>query len=104
MPLKIQTSEGWTEVIIVDNCDFDRFYAVAAVLQEYFNIAFIRKLNDFDSIYWDFEYKGSVLTIYYNVFLWISIFPKLLREAKDLDNENVVELSTLINAKLDSLN
>jgi len=96
MKPKIIINEEWAEAIIDADCNFDRFYFVAGVLQSNFNIIFTNKLNDLDSCYWDFEYKMSKLTLHFNVFVGIRIFPIAFKEATSFENDCVIEISTLL--------
>ena len=100
MKPKLETDKGWTEAIIDDDCEFEKFYTVADVLSNNFNLTFSNKLNEFDTLYWDFEYKGSELVLHYNIYLGISIFPKAFKSATETDNLSVVEISTLLFQKL----
>ena len=100
MKLKLETDEGWTEAIIDNECEFEKFYSVADVLSNHFNLTFSNKLNDFDTLYWDFEYKGSELVLLYNIYLGISVFPRSLKSATETDNSSVVEISNLLLQKL----
>lgn len=100
MKPKIETEKGWTEAIIDDDCEFSKFYTVADLLSSEFNLTFSNKLNDFDTLYWDFEYKGNDLVLHYNIYLGISIFPRAFKSATQTDNESVAEISTLLFQKL----
>ena len=100
MKPKLETDKGWTEAIIDDDCEFEKFYSVADVLSNQFNLIFSNKLNDFDSLYWDFKYKGSELVLHYNIDLGISIFPRSFKSATETDNLAVEEISTLLFQKL----
>jgi len=100
MKPKLETDKGWTEAIIDDDCEFEKFYSVADVLSNSFNLTFSNKLNDFDTLHWDFEYKGNELVLHYNSYLGISIFPKAFKSATETDNLSVVEISTLLFQKL----
>ena len=100
MKPKIETVKGWTEAIIDDDCEFSKFYTVADLLSSEFNLTFSNKLNDFDTLFWDFEYKGNDLVLHYNVYLGISIFPRAFKSSIQTDNESVVEISTLLFQKL----
>lgn len=100
MKPKLETDKGWTEAIIDDDCEFEKFYSVADVLSNYFNLTFSNKLNDFDTLYWDFEYKGTELVLHYNIYLGVSIFPKAFKSATEADNLSVVEISTSLFQKL----
>lgn len=103
MKPEIETEKGWTEAIIDNDCEFNKFYSVADLLSSDFYITFTKKLNDFDTFYWDFEYKSSNLVLHYNIYLGISIFPRALKSATQTDNESVVEISTLLLQKLNDL-
>ena len=92
MKPKIKTENGWLEVIIDDNCEYNKFYAVAEILENQFGLKFIHKLNDFDDIYWDFNYKNNLLTLHFNVYLGLSIFPRAFKEALKENNEAAFEL------------
>lgn len=100
MKPKLEIDKGWTEAIFDDDCEFEKFYSVADVLSNNFNLTFSNKLNEFDTLYWDFEYKGSELVLHYNIYLGISIFPKAFKSATETDNLSVVEISTLLFQKL----
>jgi hypothetical protein len=103
MKPKIETEKGWTEAIIDNDCEFSKFYIVADLLLSEFNLTFSNKLNDFDTLCWDFEYKGNYLVLHYNIYVGISIFPREFKSASQTDNESVVEISTLLFQKLFNL-
>ena len=52
------------------------FQLIADELTEAFNVQWKAKLNGFDQRYWDFEYKGIILSLQLEHFLGISIFVK----------------------------
>lgn len=96
MKPRFKTEKGWTEAIIDDDCEFRNFYTIADLLSSGFNLTFSNKLDDFDTLYWDFEYKGNNLVLHYNIFLGVSVFPKAFKSATQKDNEAVEEISTLL--------
>ncbi len=100
MKPQLNTEKGWTEAIIDDDCQLSRFYSIANLLSGSFNLTFSNKLNDLDSVYWDFEYKGNRLALHYNVYLGVSIFPTAFKSATQTENEAVVEISTMLYHKL----
>jgi len=100
MEIKINKDKGWSEAILDDDCEFEKFYRTAALLEEAFQGVFTQKLNDFDSLYWDFEYKGSSLILHYNIYMGISLFPAKFKEATVPDNKNVEELGALLFARM----
>ena len=67
------------EIIIKDNCDHEDFYRILAKSDDIgFNI--IEQLNGFDSKYIDIEYEKKILTLHYDIYLGISIYPKELND------------------------
>lgn len=99
----LETDKGWTEAIIDNDCELDKFYTVADIISKQFNLIFSNKLNDLDTFYWDFEYNESPLVLHYNIYLGISIFPREFKSASLRDNESVVEISTLLIEALNDL-
>lgn len=100
MKLKIEIQKGWTEAIIDDDCGYEKFYTCADLLEKNFNLTFTKKLDDFDTLYWDFEYLGSKLTLHYNIYLGVSVFPTEFKNATQTDNEQGAELGALLFEKL----
>lgn len=100
MKPQLETEKGWTEAIIDNDCEFSKFYEVADLLSGGFNLTFSNKLDDFDTLYWDFEYKGNNLVLHYNIYLGVSIFPRAFKSATQTNNEAVIEISTLLFQKL----
>ncbi len=96
MKPKIERDKGWIEVIIDDDCEYAKFYRVADILQTNFAVTFTNKINDLDSLYWDFEYNTSKLTLHYNVYMGISLFPTALADATEQDNSMVLQLGDLL--------
>lgn len=100
MSITLSREKGWIEAILDGNCDFSRFYDSAIILEKHFEINFTYKLNDFDTLYWDFKYKESNLCLHYNIYLGVSIFPKAFTASSSIDNENVIEIGELLFEKL----
>jgi len=96
MKPKIETKKGWTEVVIDDACGFEKFYRVAEVLQREFKLTFTNKLDHLDSLYWDFDYKECTLTLHYNIYAGVTLFPKAFKEATPADNGSAEEIGTLL--------
>lgn len=97
---RIKTDKHWTESIIDDDCGFEKFIRIADILQSNFNLTFTNKINDLDSIYWDFIYNESELVLFYNTYEGTTIFPKLLDLAAPNDNDMVVEIGFMLFQKL----
>ena len=100
MGIMIETDKGWTEVILDDNCNYNKFYLAAVILEKDFQIEFSDKLDDFDSLYWEFTYKESALMLHYNIYFGVRIFPKAFQLATPVDNESVIEIGELLFDKL----
>ena len=99
----IERANGWTEVILDGDCGFDRFYTAAEILQNNFHLTFTNKLNDLDTLYWDFVYRECKLVLFYNIYEGITIFPGAMKDATQEDNDRAVEIGTLLYQKLISL-
>jgi hypothetical protein len=104
MSLSIETIKGWTEVVLDGNCGYEKFYNAARILHEEFNIWFLSKLDDFDTLYWDFRYRDSLLCLHYNIYFGLSVFPRAFKLATVTDNERVIEIGELLYEKLSSWN
>lgn len=100
MSLTLRTNLGCTEAVIADDGGLRRFYQVADILSEDLKIKFSNKEDDFDTIDWEFKFKGHNLTLHYNIYNGISIFPTKTRDALNKDNKAVVELAGLLEGKL----
>lgn len=100
MSLTLRTDFGCTEAIIDDDCGLKRFYEVANILTDDLEINFNGKEDDFDTVTWNFTYRNHLLTLHYNIYTGISIFPYKFREAPRKDNEAVVEIAKFLENKL----
>jgi hypothetical protein len=90
--MKIDHSQGWTEAVIDSNCSIDKFYKIAEILKTILLISFSDKLGDTDSHYWDFTYKSRELTLHYNIYTGVSIFPKSLKNATESESLAVLDI------------
>ena len=100
MSLTLRTDLGCTEVVLVDGGSLKTFYYVAGVLNESLNIKFLNKEDEFDSISWDFKFKGQHLTLHYNIYNGITVFPTKTSAAAIKDNKAVVDLANALEGKL----
>jgi len=100
MSLTLRTTLGCTEAVIADDGGLKRFYQVADILSGDLQIRFSNKEDDFDTIDWEFKFKGHNLTLHYNIYNGISIFPTKTRDALNKDNKAVVELANVLETKL----
>ena len=83
---------GYNEAILDDTASFENFFQWADLLAEKLNISFTRKLDDFEALYWDFLYKGTTLTLSYNIFNGITVFPALEERSDAFENVAIAEL------------
>mgnify|MGYP001614685094 FL=1 len=100
MSLTLRTNLGCTEAVIADDGGLKQFYRVANVLSHDFDINFSNKEDDFDTIDWEFPFKGHNLTLHYSIYNGISIFPTKTRDAMSKDNKAVVELANVLEGRL----
>jgi hypothetical protein len=100
MSLTLRTDLGCTEAVIADNGSLKTFYYVAGVLNDYFKVKFLNKEDEFDSISWDFKFKGQQLTLHYNIYNGITVFPTKTSAAVSKDNKAVVDLAKALEGKL----
>jgi Protein of unknown function (DUF3630) len=100
MSLTLRNDFGCTEAIIDDDCGLKRFYEVANILSDDLEIKFTNKEDDFDTLTWDFAFKAHVLTLHYNIYTGISIYPRKFRQAVRKDNDAVVEVARFLETKL----
>lgn len=90
--MKINYSQGWTEAVLDSNCSIDKFYKIAEILKTLLSISFSAKLGDLESHYWSFFYQSRELTLHYNIYTGISIFPKSLKKATESDSLAVLDI------------
>lgn len=100
MSLALRTDFGCTEAIIDDDCGYNRFHEVANILSDDLDIQFTQKNSEPDTVYWDFQFRGFTLTLHYNIYTGVSIYPSKFREAIRKENEAVVELASFLEKKL----
>lgn len=101
MRLTLRTTFGCTEAIIADDGNLNLFYRVAGIINEDLRLKFVKKEDEFDSINWNFKFKGHPLTLHYNIYNGISVFPTKISGAAVKDNKAVVELAGVLGGKLD---
>ncbi|MGN6416193.1 MAG: DUF3630 family protein [Pseudobacter sp.] len=100
MSLTLRTDFGCTEAIIDDDCGLKRFYEVASILSEELDLPFTSKEEDPDTLAWNFQYKGFPLTLHYNIYTGVSIYPFKFRKALRKENDAVVEVASYLENKL----
>jgi hypothetical protein len=100
MSLTLRTTLGCTEAVIADDGGLKEFYRVANILSQDLDVNFSHKEDDFDTIDWEFRYKGHNITLHYSIYNGISIFPTKTKDALTKDNKAVVELASVIESKM----
>ena len=83
---------GYNEAILDDDASFEKFHRWADVISYKLKISFTKKLDDFEALYWDFIYKGTALTLSFNIFNGISVFPSLEEKSEHFENAAIAEL------------
>lgn len=100
MSLSLRTSLGCTEAVLADNGNLNMFYLVARLINDELRLKFVNKEDEFEAINWDFKYKGHPLTLRYDIYNGISVYPTKAGAAQPKDNLAVVELANIIDGKL----
>lgn len=86
----LANTKGYPVIMLSRNCDQIEFYNVATKIENLLRITFFNKINDFDSLFWDFQYRDTVLTLHFNVFLGLSIYPAKCMDC-GLDDQRIME-------------
>jgi hypothetical protein len=92
MSYQLKTKSGATEAVIDDNCGISKFYAIAHTLSEDLQVIFINQVDESETLNWDFKYKDQFLTLHYNIFEGVSIYPQHIKTAKK-ENIAVMEVA-----------
>ena len=100
MSLTLRTSLGCTEAVIDDDGGLKRFYQIAGILTDDFEVNFTNKEDDFDAISWNFALGNYKLTLHYSIYNGVSIFPTKTKDARRRENNLVVELGTVLAERL----
>ncbi len=99
MCYQLTTTLGGTEAVIDDNCGISKFYAIAGTLADELNVDFLNQVDDADTLDWDFKYKGNLLTLHYNIFNGVSIFPQHNLKSKQHNNA-VLEVAHFLETRV----
>jgi hypothetical protein len=100
MSLTLRTTFGCTEAVLDAEGSLKRFYQIADLLKDLFDIQFINKEDDFDAINWDFFLARHRLTLHYSIYNGVSIFPTRTKDARRRENNLVVELASVLEERL----
>jgi hypothetical protein len=85
MSYQLKTKSGATEAVIDDNCGISKFYAIAHTLSENLQVIFMNQVDDTETLNWDFKYKEQMLTLHYNIFEGVSIYPQQIKSKQTTD-------------------
>ncbi|MEP7107464.1 MAG: hypothetical protein ABI760_05765 [Ferruginibacter sp.] len=85
----LKTKHGNTEAVIDDNCGVSKFYAIADTLIIELKVDFLHLVDEAETLDWDFQYKNQLLTLHFNVFNGVSVFPQHVKSI--LKENNVVQ-------------
>jgi len=91
----LKTNYGATEAVIDDNCGISKFYSIAGTLADELKVKFINQVDDAETLDWDFKYKNIFLTLHYNIFNGVSIFPQKVN-GKQKVNKVVLEVADFL--------
>lgn len=100
MSVTLRTNLGCTEAVIAEDGTLNLFYQVASIINQDLRIKFLNKEDEFDSIRWDFKFRGYPLTLHYNIYNGISVFPTKTRDAMSKESKAAVELAGILENKL----
>ena len=92
MSYQLTSTLGTLEAVIDDNCGISKFYAIANTLADHLKVKFLNQIDDADTLDWDFKYKNQFLTLHYNIFNGVSIYPQQASSSKS-DNKIVMEVA-----------
>ena len=95
----LKTQQGNTEAVIDDNCGITKFYAIADTLANHLQVKFMNQIDDAEDLDWDFKYKNQFLTLHYNIFNGVSIFPQQINSKKS-DNKAVMEVAHFLERQI----
>lgn len=81
--MKTSNEEGAAPVtgtIIDENAGLHHFYAFTVTLSNNKHVRFIAKDDDVEDIEWHFKYRGHQLTLQYNIYNGVSLFPQFAKD------------------------
>lgn len=95
----LTTNSGNTEAVIDDNCGVSKFYAIAKTLAAELQIKFLNQDNDAETLDWDFHYQNQLLTLHYNIYNGVSVFP-LHSKSRLQENNAVLAIAQFLERKV----
>lgn len=99
MCYELKTNNGGTEAVIDDNCGISKFYAITNTLAKDLKVKFLNQVDDAETLDWDFQYRGQFLTLHYNIFNGVSIYPQQ-KIVGTKDNNAVMEVAHFLEHRI----
>jgi hypothetical protein len=65
-----------TSTVIDEHGGLQTFYSISNELSRMKHLRFVSKMDDIDSIEWDFKYRGEPLSLQYNIYNGVILTPK----------------------------
>jgi hypothetical protein len=100
--MKINNSNGWTEVVIKKESSKTDFYFIANLIEHHLDGDFSQKIEKSESNSFDFTYKTKDFTLLFSIYSGISLFPKSLTKSTSFENKKVIEMGESIISLLNS--
>ena len=79
-------TKSYSEILISNEPDSELFKSISDRLRTEFKAELIDKVEDLDSKYFDFKIKDNVLTLHFQNFIGITLFPKELNNSTEKTN------------------
>ena len=76
-----------TELVVLEKCGYNEFYSFARKMENVLLIKYKKKIDDYDTLWWDFDYIGNELTLKYNIYEGIIIYHFKGNKARNDDNK-----------------
>ena len=68
--------------VIDDNASLQQFYMLTNELSRIRKVRFTDKLDEVDSIEWNFKYRGHPLSLNYNIYTGVTLSPQNSKDVK----------------------
>ena len=102
MSVTLRTNLGSTEAVLADDGTLNLFYHIADIVSKDLKVRFLNKEDEFDSLIWNFRYKGQHFSLHYNIYNGISIVPSQSKDA-DRNNKVLTEMATHVGSRLQAM-
>lgn len=89
----LQTINGYPELILMEACDVQIFYATAKWLSEKLSIVYSQQIYQGENLRWEFLYPNALMTLLYNSATGVRICPAACEEATEADKAAFKELT-----------